>query len=41
MPEDLANKNVDTYLMLQGDDGQVTQIAYSGFITKIIKNIKI
>ena len=40
MPEDLVNKNVDHIFDVTDDNGQVTQIAYSGFITKIVKKYK-
>ena len=40
MPEDLVNKNVDHIFDVTDDDGQVTQIAYSGFITRIVKKHK-
>ena len=36
MPENLVNKNLDHI----SDDGQATQIAYSGFITRIVKEHK-
>ena len=38
--EDLVNKNVDHIFDVTEDDGQVTQIAYSGFITRIAKKHK-
>ena len=40
IPEDLVNKNVDHIFDVTDDDGQVTQIAYSGFITRIVKKHK-
>ena len=40
MPEDLVNKNVDHIFDVTEDDGQVTQIAYSGFIARIVKKHK-
>ena len=40
MPEDLVYKNVDHIFDVTDDNGQVTQIAYSGFITKIVKKYK-
>ena len=40
MPEDLVNKNVDHIFDVKDNDGQVTQIAYSGFITRIVKKHK-
>ena len=36
MPEDLVNKNVDHIFDVK-ENGKVTQIAYSGFITRIVK----
>ena len=39
MPEDLVNKNVD-HIFDVTEDGKVTQIAYSGFITRIVKKHK-
>ena len=39
MPEDLVNKKVDNILDVK-EDGKVTQIAYSGFITRIVKKHK-
>ena len=38
--KNLVNKNVDHIVDVTDDDGQVTQIAYSGFITKIVKKHK-
>ena len=40
MPEDLVNKNVDHIFDVTEDDRQVPQIAYSGFITRIVKKHK-
>ena len=42
MPENLVNKNLNHIFDVTEDDGQVTQIAiaYSGFITRIVKKRK-
>ena len=40
MPGDLVNKNVDHIFDVAEDDGKVTQTAYSGFITRIVKRHK-
>ena len=40
MPESLVNKNVDRIFDVRVDDGQVTQITYSGIITGIVKKHK-
>ena len=40
MPEDLVNKNVDHIFDVIEDDKQVTQIAYSELITRIVKKHK-
>ena len=40
MSEDLANKNVDHIFDVTEDDGKVTEIAYCGFITRIVKKHK-
>ena len=40
MPEDFINKNVDHIFDVTEDEGHVTQIAYSGFITRIVKKHK-
>ena len=40
MPEDLVSKNLDHTFDVTEDDGQVTQIGYSGFITRIAKKHK-
>ena len=40
MPDDLVNRNVDHIFDVTEDDGQVTHIAYSGFITRIVKKHK-
>ena len=40
MPESLVNKNVDRIFDVRVDDGQVTQITYSGIITRIVKKHK-
>ena len=39
MPKDSVNKNVD-HIFDVTEDGKVTQIAYSGFITRIVKKHK-
>ena len=39
MPEDLVYKKVDNILDVT-EDGKVTQIAYSGFISRIVKKHK-
>ena len=39
-PDDLVNRNVDLIFDVTEDDGQVTHIAYSGFITRIVKKHK-
>ena len=42
VPEDSVNKNADHIFDVTEEDGKVTQITYSGFITRIVKkNIKI
>ena len=40
MPEDLVNKNVDHIFYVTEDDEQVSQLAYSGLITRIVKKHK-
>ena len=40
MPDDLVNRNVDHIFDVTEDDGQVTRIAYSGIITRIVKKHK-
>ena len=40
MPDDLVNKNVDHIFDVTEDDGQVTQIAHSRFITRILEKHK-
>ena len=40
VPEDLVNKNVGHIFDVTEDDRQVPQIAYSGFITRIVKKHK-
>ena len=40
VPENLVNKNVDHIFNVTEDDGQVPQIAYSRFITRIVKKHK-
>ena len=39
MPEDLLNKNVD-HIFDVTEDGKVTQTAYSGFITRVVRKHK-
>ena len=39
MPKDSVNKNVD-HIFDVTKDGKVTQIVYSGFITRIVKKHK-
>ena len=39
MPKDSVNKNVD-HIFDVTEDGKVTQIVYSGFITRIVKKHK-
>ena len=39
-PDDLVNRNVDHIFDVTEDDGQVTRIAYSGIITRIVKKHK-